>query len=132
MPERLGPDILMPKGATPRGVVGDLVPAAVEEPLIGHQPVEAHGSPGMDLTGRDAELRPEAVAVPVGEARARVVKDRGRVYLALDAPRRRGRIRCGEYFRWCGGPAVLLLLRRIAGGLCLPFHQYSRLDVGLS
>mmetsp|Transcript_2529 Transcript_2529/g.7933 ORF Transcript_2529/g.7933 Transcript_2529/m.7933 type:complete len:559 (+) Transcript_2529:22-1698(+) len=50
-----------------------------QEPLVGEEAVDAHGPARVDAARRDAQLRAEAEAEAVGEARGRVVEDVRRV-----------------------------------------------------
>src|SRR5262249_4473969 len=71
-------------GAVARG----LLAAAAQQPAIRQQPFDADGPERVQLVGADADLRAQAVAIAVGEARARVVEDAGRVALGHEAIRR--------------------------------------------
>src|ERR1017187_3624931 len=54
--------------------------AAPEQVFVRDEAIEANGAAGMDTARRDPDLRSEAVAETVGEARGGVVEDAGRVH----------------------------------------------------
>src|SRR5450759_4115897 len=78
--------------------------AAPEQVFVRDEPVEAHGAACMDTARRDSDLRSEAVAEAVGEARGGVVEDAGRVHA------REERLGCGLV----GGDDGLGVVRAIA------------------
>src|ERR1035438_9906735 len=72
--------------------------AAPEQVFVRDEAVEAHGAAGMDTARRDPDLRSEAVAEAVGEARGGVVEDAGRVHAAQERLGG-GRVRGDDGFR---------------------------------
>ena len=65
----------MPEGLSGgSGVVLHPLPMALQQVPVAEQTLDAHGAPGVDAAGADADLGAEAVAEPVGEAGGGVVE----------------------------------------------------------
>src|ERR1700755_238183 len=60
------------------------VAVAEHDPLLRREAFEADRAPGVQLVGRDADLRAEAVFEAVGEARRGIHHDGARIHLAQE------------------------------------------------
>ena len=62
-------------------------PLPEELELVGRQPFKPHGAARVQFAVADAQLRAEAVAVAVGEARRGVLKNAGRIHFVHELRR---------------------------------------------
>src|SRR2546430_17082933 len=76
------------QGSKALGLLPDLA-AAEHDVLLRGEALQAHRTARMQLVGRNADLRAEAVLEAVGEARGSVYQDRARIHFAKEAFRAR-------------------------------------------
>src|SRR5580692_4172265 len=65
----------MVEGSLPRGILSDGMPVAKQLVLVGHQALEPHWTPRVQLAGADPQLSAQSVTETIREARRSIVVD---------------------------------------------------------